>query len=61
MNNYFVMERLGEEHMKEAMREADRARMARQARTSPEQDSLWSKVRGKVMPDAAGAREVPSL
>lgn len=65
MNNYFVAERLGQEHVREALREADRARLARLAQADGERNSIWSTVRemvrGKVMPDAAGAREVPGL
>ena len=61
MNNYFVTERLAQEHVNEVLREADRARLARLAETNGERNTIWSKVRGKVMPDAAGAREVPSL
>ena len=58
--NYFVIERLGLQRMNEAIREADRARLVRMAESNHDQDPDRS-LRGKVMPDAAGAREVPSL
>lgn len=61
MNNYFLVERLGQQRINEALREADRARLAKLAETDRKSDPVWSKVRGEVMPDAAGAREVPSL
>lgn len=59
--NYFVNERLGLQRMNEAMREADHTRLVRMAESSRDQDPDRSSVRGRVMPDAAGAREVPSL
>ncbi|HEY6102856.1 MAG TPA: hypothetical protein VI007_06485 [bacterium] len=59
--NYFVNERLGLQRMNEAMREADHARLVRMAESSHDQDPDRSSFRGRVMPDAAGAREVPSL
>ena len=61
MNNYFVVERLGQQRIDEALREADRARLAKLAETDRTSNPVWSKVSGKVMLDAAGAREVPSL
>ena len=64
VNNYFVVERLGCEHLAEALREADRSRLARLAETARRrmEKVSWSKIRGRVMmPDAAGAREMPSL
>ncbi len=60
-SNYFVTERLSWEHAAEALRNADRARLVKLAETSDDGQWSWSKARGKVMPDAAGAREVPSL
>ena len=60
--NYFVNERLGLQRMNEAMKEADHARLVRMAESSHGRDpNRTSFLRGKVMPDAAGAREVPSL
>lgn len=61
MNNYFVNERLGRQRMNEALREADRVRLVRMAEARNELDPDRNKFRGKVIPDAAGAREVSSL
>ena len=61
MNNYYVVERLSQQRINEALREADRARLAKLAETDRTSNPVWSKVSGKVMLDAAGAREVPSL
>jgi hypothetical protein len=47
--------------MNEALREADRVRLVRMAEARNELDPDRNKFRGKVIPDAAGAREVSSL
>jgi hypothetical protein len=63
MINHYVSERLGLERMAEALRVAEDARRARlaEAGQSEERKGFWSTVGGRMMPDAAGAREVPSL
>jgi hypothetical protein len=61
MDNYFVNERLGRQRMSEAMREADHVRLVRMAESSGDRDTVQNEFRGKVIPDAAGAREVPGL
>jgi len=40
MNNYFVVERLGHEHLRDARREADRAKLARLTESGRERDSF---------------------
>jgi hypothetical protein len=63
MMNPYVCERLGIERMAEALRAAEDARRVRLAESGRGEEStgFWSKVGGRVMPDAAGAREVPGL
>jgi len=61
MNNYFVNERLGLQRMSEAIREADHARLVRAAEATREESQERNPFMGKVTPDAASAREVPSL
>jgi len=63
MMNHYVNERLGLERMAEALRAAEDARRARLAEAGQDggSEGFWSKVGGRMMPDAAGAREVPGL
>ena len=61
MHNYLIVEPLGQQHVEESLREADRARLVRLAETDREPHSVRKQTRGGMMPDAAGARQVPSL
>jgi hypothetical protein len=61
MSNYFVTERLGQERMAEALREAHHSRLARLAEENRERSLERRQPERKVVPNAAGAREVPSL
>jgi hypothetical protein len=63
MMNHYVTERLGFQRMDEALRAAEDERQVRLAEAGQHDraDGLWSKVGGRMMPDAAGARKVPSL
>ena len=61
--SHYVAERLGLQRMNEALRAAEDERRVQLAEAG-QGDRLgrnWSKVAGRMMPDATGAREVPSL
>lgn len=63
MMSHYVAERLGLQRMNEALRAAEDERRAQLAEAGQGDNSgrIWSKVGGRMMPDATGAREVPSL